>query len=478
MKSAIVVIMVSLSIAGCAHPPVTTLPAVPVADAYKEAGADWVTADPSSPLPHGAWWKLYKDTELDQLQQQLIANSPDLGSALARYQQARATTASIRSAESPTLGTSLDVQRDRQSERRPLRVLGPQSPDEYTSASLSLAFQYELDLWGRIRQQVEAGVAQEQADLADLAAARLSMQAELADTMLTLRGLDQEVSLLGETERAYERETSMIENRRQVGIASGLDLARAQTQLESVRSQLQQLRAQRALLEHTIAALVGANASSFSIRPRIAPTVIPEIPIGLPATLLQRRPDIAAAQQRVIAANASVGVARLAYYPSLSFNLLGGVQSSDLNHFIEAPNIFWAIGPNLLMHLMDGGRRQAEIARTEAVLEESGQNYRGVVLQAFRQVEDQLATLNHYAKAAVAERQATTAAQKTLTLSTTLYQSGAVSYLEVVTAQTASLQAQRNFLDLTTRQQRATVQLVRALGGGWSTESMEVVKKM
>ena len=473
MRVSLIPLVAAVLLAGCAGEPLALLPTPPLATAFKEAPAPWVAAGPADALPRTAWWTLYGDPELDALQQQLLANSPDLASALARYQQARAATDVVRSAQSPTVGASLGVERDRQSEQRPLRVLGPQSPDEYNSATLGVSLQYELDLWGRVRQQVAAGIAQEQAAQADLAGAQLSLQAQLADTLIALRGLDQEVALLRETEAAYARSTKMIDQRHQVGIASGLDLARAQTQLESTRSLRQQAEARRAVLEHAIAALVGANPSTFLIEAKVVSGVIPVIPTGLPSTLLQRRPDIAAAQRRVVAANAGVGVAKTAFFPSLTLNAAGGYQSSDLGHFIAAPNLFWAIGPGLLVNLMDGGRRKAEVARAEAVLDETGQNYRSLVLAAFQQVEDQLALLNHYAAAAQSEAQATTAAQRAQALASNRYREGAVSYLDVVSAQTASLQAQRSLLDLTTRQRRASIQLVRALGGGWSADLIE-----
>ena len=445
-------------------------PDVPVAPAFKEVRGPWVSVEPADTEPRQAWWTRYGDPEMDALQQQLLANSPDLASALARYQQASAATDVLRAAQLPSVGTSLNAQRIRQAELRPLRVLGPTSPDVYNSATLGLDFQYELDLWGRVRQQVNAGEALQQAAQADLANARLALQARLADTLIALRGLDREALLLRETEQAYARAAETIDRRHQGGIASGLDLARAQNQLASTRSQLRQQQAQRALLEHAIAALVGANASSFSIQPQSVDVAMPVVPVGLPSTLLQRRPDIAAAQRRVAAANASVGVARTAVFPSLVLGAQAGYQSSDLDRFIQAPNLFWAIGPTLLVNLFDGGRRKADIARAEASLDEAGQNYRGVVLTAFQQVEDQLALLSQYGEAADAEREATAAAQRSLDLASNRYREGVASYLDVVSAQTANLQARRNALDLDTRQRRASVQLVRALGGGWSPE--------
>lgn len=459
---------VAIGSVGCSQAPVADTPQLPLASAFKEARGPWVSAEPADNVPRPAWWALYGDPEMDALQQQLLANSPDLGSALARYQQASAATDALRAAQSPSLGTSLNAQRIRQSERRPLRVLGPTSPDYYNSGTLGLDFQYELDLWGRVRQQVGAGEALQQAAQADLANARLALQARLADTLIALRGLDREAALLRETEAAYARAAETIGRRHQGGIASGLDLARAHNQLASTRSQLRQQQAQRALLEHAIAALVGANASSFSIEPKAVEVAMPVVPVGLPSTLLQRRPDIAAAQRRVSAANASVGVARSAVFPSLVLGAQAGYQSSDLDRFIQAPNLFWAIGPTLLVNLLDGGRRKADIARAEASLDEAGQNYRGVVLTAFQQVEDQLALLSQYGEAADAERDATAAAQRSLDLASNRYREGVASYLDVVAAQTANLQARRNALDLDTRQRRASVQLVRALGGGWS----------
>jgi NodT family efflux transporter outer membrane factor (OMF) lipoprotein len=465
----IAVTALAAALSACAHMAQAPLPEVAPASAYKEAqpgAVDGIAA--STALQADAWWTQYQDPELDRLQQRLIANSPDLASALARYQQAQAATRVLRAARAPTVGVSLEGERDRQSERRPLR--GATSPNEYNSATLGLDFEYELDLWGRVRQQVVAGVAREQAAQADLAGARLLLEAQLADNMMSLRGADQELSLLSDTETAYTRAAEMVERRHSAGIASGLDVAQAQAQLEAAHSQRHQLQAQRAVLEHAIAALVGDNASTFSIAPQNVPDVVPTVPTGLPSDLLQRRPDITAAQRRVTAANASVGVARTAFFPSVTLSALGGFQTDEFANLIAAPNRFWAIGPALLTTLFDGGRRKAEVARAEAILDEAGHTYRGVVLAAFQQVEDQLALLHRYGEAATAERAAVAASQQALNLANNRYRDGAASYLDVVTAQTTSLQARRNALDLTTRQRRATVQLARALGGGWSSQ--------
>lgn len=470
MKASLTALAVAALIAGCAEPPKTVLPDVPMTTGFKEARGPWVEAGSSTtaPIAFDGWWKGYGDPELDALQQRLIANSPDLASALARYQQARAATESLRSAQSPTLNSSLNGQRIRQSESRPLRVLGPTSPDWYNSATLGLDLSYEVDLWGRISQQVRAGLASERAAAADLAAARLALQAQLADSMLQLRGLDRDNALLADAEEAYTRAFDLISRRHQAGIASGLDQARAEGQLESARSQRRQSQAQRAVLEHAIAALVGANASNFRIEPAASlDLAVPVVPTGLPSTLLERRPDIAAAQQRVVAATATLGVAKTAFFPSVVLSAQGGFQSSDFGRFLEAPNLFWAIGPTLAYNLFDGGRRQAEEARASAALDESAQRYRGTVLAAFQQVEDQLVLLDRYGEALASENKSVAAAERSLALATNRYRAGAAAYLEVVTSQTAGLQARRSAVDLATRQRRATVALVRALGGGW-----------
>ena len=459
--------LLALALAACSQAPVLRLPDVPLAPSYKEA-APWTTAQPADQLPRGAWWTAYGDGELDALQQRLLTGSPDLAAALARYRQAQAVTEQLRASQWPTVNAALADQRNRQSEMRPLRVLGPLSPNEYGSNTLGLSVDYELDLWGRVGSLVESGRAQEQAAQAELASAQLALQAQLADSYIALRGLDRDAQWLRESEAAYGKALELVRQRHVGGLVSGLDLARAQAQLEAVRSQSSQSLAQRALLEHAIAALLGESPSSFAIAPRATEFALPTIPAGLPSTLLQRRPDIAAAERRVAAANASVGVARAAPFPTVTLSGVGGLQSGRFDDFIRAPNLFWTVGPTLVMSLFDAGRRQAEIARTQAVLDENGARYRAVVLAAFQQVEDNLALLQRLGAAAESEAATVEAAQRALAIATTRYREGAASYLEVVTAQTTALQAQRSASELATRQRRASVQLIKALGGGWA----------
>ena len=460
----------SVALAACSQAPVLKMPQTPTVTAFKEA-APWVTAQPADALPRGPWWTLYGDADLNDLENRLVANSPDLAAALARYQQSRSATDEIRAAQYPTVSTSLNIQRDKQSETEPLRVLGPNSPNEYSSNTLGFNLQYELDFWGHVRDQVKAGEAMDQAAKDDLETARLSLQAQLADSYILLRSLDRDGALLAQAEDAYGKALALIQRRHDGGIASGLDLARAEAQLEEARSQARQSLAQRALAEHAIAALVGEAASNFSLPPKVTDVALPAIPTGLPSTLLQRRPDIAAAERRVVASNASVGVAKTAFFPTVTLGGLFGYQTNHLNSsFISAPNTLWAVGPTMFLTLFDAGKRKAEVARVQAVLDESGAKYRSVVIGAFQQVEDNLALLNHYGAAAEAETAALAASQRSLDHANARYKEGAASYLEVVTSQTATLQSQRSALDLATRQRRASVQLIKALGGGWTDE--------
>ncbi len=458
----------TLALAGCSLAPPPQLPEVPMAASYREE-APWTPAQPADQLPRDGWWQLYGDAELDALQQRLLANSPDLAAALARYRQAEAVTRQSESALLPRLNGSATVQRLQQSQMRPLRPPpAPNAADQYSSNTLGVAADYEVDLWGRISNQVTSSQSTQQAVANDLASARLSLAAQLADGYLTLRGLDRESAFLQQSVESYVKALELTQTRHQGGIASGLDVARAQTLLDNARSQLAQSRAQRALVEHAIAALVGESASSFSIAPRLTEVRVPPVPVELPSTLLQRRPDIAAAQRRVAAANANVGVVRAGYYPAIMLGASAGYQSSDASDWIKAPNLFWSVGPSLVVNLFDAGKRRAEEAQSRALLDEAGAKYRGVVLAAFQQVEDNLALLNHYQSAREAEQSAVAAAQRSVQLAQSRYREGVANYLEVVTAQVAALQSERNALNLAVRQQRASVQLIRALGGGWS----------
>jgi NodT family efflux transporter outer membrane factor (OMF) lipoprotein len=454
----------TLLLAGCSLAPPLKTPQIPTAPAYKEIGP-WTPAQPADRLPRDSWWSLYDNAQLDELQKRLVDGNPTLAAALANYLQARALSDQARAGLFPTLGASASVQRYRESRNYPLR--GPTTPTYYDDNIVGGSVSYELDLWGQIRNQVAAGEANAAASAADLENARLSLIAQLVDDYIQLRSLDRNGAILDQTVSAYSRALGLTEQRHDAGIAPGLDVSQAQTQLDAARSQAAQTFAQRALMEHAIAALLGVSASTFSIKPEIVDVRLPQIPSGVPSTLLERRPDIAAAQRRMIAANADIGVARAAYFPTLTLGAQGGFEGNAFSNWLGAPSSFWAIGPNALLNVFDGGLRRAQVAQARAEFDASAASYRSVVVSAFQQVEDDLATLNHYHDAAVEERAAVDAAQRTLDFSLALYKQGAMDYLTVVTSQTALLQNQLEALNLDTLQLLASVDLIRALGGGW-----------
>jgi NodT family efflux transporter outer membrane factor (OMF) lipoprotein len=454
----------TLTLGACSLAPPLKVPEVPTGDAYKEIGPR-TQAQPSDRLPRDSWWTLYDTAELDELEKRLIDGNPTLAAAVANYAEARAISDQARAGLFPTLGVGAGVQRDRDSRNAPLTTSA--TPAYYNDNSVGGSISYELDLWGQIRNEVAAGKANAAASAADLENARLSLIAQLVGDYIQLRSLDRESQILAESVTAYARALSLTQQRHDAGIAPGLDVSQAQTQLDATRSQASQTLAQRALMEHAIAALLGVSASTFSIQPAIVDIPLPQVPSGVPSTLLERRPDIAAAQRRMIAANANIGVARAAYFPSLTLGAQGGFESRGFSNWLSAPSAFWAVGPNTLLSVFDGGLRRAQVAQARAEFDASAANYRGIVVGAFQQVEDSLATLNYYHNASVDEKAAVDAAQHTLDLSMALYVQGATDYLTVVTSQTALLQTQLTDLNLDTLQLLASVNLIRSLGGGW-----------
>jgi NodT family efflux transporter outer membrane factor (OMF) lipoprotein len=458
---------IAVALTGCSLAPTYKTPATPQAQAYRDVGP-WVTAEPSDHLPRDHWWQSYGDAQLDQLQTQLLANNTDLAAALAHYEQAQAYSAQARSELFPQIGVGANGQRDRESNNTPHYA----APGEYNAYTVGVQASYEVDLWGQVRNTVEAGRDNALAAKADLASVQLSLQAQLADAYMQLRGYDQQIALLQQTIEAYQKALKLTQTLHAGGIVSGLDVSRAQTQLSDARSQWSQALAQRALMQDQIAVLVGENAATFNLPAQTAAIPVPVIPVDVPSSLLQRRPDVAAAERHVAAANAGIGVARAAWFPSLTLSAQGGYQSSGWANLFTAPSRMWALGPQLAFDLFDGGYRKATIEAAKAKTDEAGATYRGVVLQAFQQVQDNLALLDHLGTASVSQKDASDAAQHALDLSMTQYKHGAVSYLDVVTAQTTALQEQRGLLQLDTQRLRASVQLIRALGGGWSTEQL------
>ncbi|EIK95880.1 RND efflux system outer membrane lipoprotein [Pseudomonas sp. M47T1] len=454
-------------LSACSLAPAYQVPPIETAAQYRNVGP-WTPAQPADQMSRDGWWAIYHDSRLNALQQQLAANNPDLSAALAHYAQAQAYLAQVRSDLFPLLKGFANPQRIRQSDTRPLRATG--GPSDYNSVTVGVEVDYEVDLWGRVRNSVNAGTDEAQAAAADLASARLSLQTQLTDNYIRLRGLDQQTQLLTATTEAFGKALSLTEGLHGGGIVSGLDVARARTQLSSAKSQLSQNQTQRALMEHAIAALVGAQPAQFSLPMDTARIELPVVPTGVPSALLQRRPDIAAAERRVAEANAKIGIARAAYFPTITLSPQIGYQSDQYAGLLAAPNLFWSIGPSLVATLLDGGKRKAGVDAARAATDEAAGHYRSVVLGAFQQVEDNLTLIAGLGNALQDQRDAASAAHDSESLALSRYKDGAVGYLDVVEAQTASLQAQSGVLDLQTRQLSANVQLVKSLGGGWSTE--------
>jgi NodT family efflux transporter outer membrane factor (OMF) lipoprotein len=460
---------------GCSFAPPYHAPATSLPTTFKEGGA-WQLARPADRVPRDAWWSVYRDPVLDRLEVQVAAANPDVAAAIARHDEAAADLSQARSGLFPTIGAQASVERQRQSDNRPLR--GTDQPSVYGTNTVDVGISYDLDLWGKVRNEVSAGRAAVEASEADLESVRLSLQASLANAYFNLRGLDAQQQLLDDTIDTYRRALKLTLSRHAGGIASELDVSRAQTQLDTARASADDIAARRALYEHAIASLSGTPASDFSLGAVTDAAYLPSIPTGVPAALLQRRPDIAAAERRVAQANAQIGVAKAAYFPDISLGLDGGYQSDTLSPWLMAPNEMWSVGPSLVFTLFDGGRRAALTQQARAKLAENGAKYKAAVLLAFRQVEDNLAQLHHLGDEATQQNEALNAAQRTLTLSMSRYRDGVVSYLDVVTAQTTELDTQIASLNLNTRRLLASVGLIEALGGGWSSDGAEAVQSV
>ena len=475
LKGVAVASLFATALAGCNFAPPYVAPSLTMPAAFKEVGP-WTTAAPADALKRGFWWTSFGDETLSSLEEKVDTANSTLAAALAAFDQARAFAAEARSNLVPTV-TALNTNTyNRQSLERPLRGAG--QPNEYANNSIGGDLSYEFDFWGRVRNLVAAGAAQAQASAADLETARLSLHVELANDYLQLRGLDAQTILLVSTVNAYDRALKLTQARHNGGVSSGLDVDRAAAQLSSAKAQVSDVAAQRALYEHAIATLVGQPASSFTIAVASTPRTIPAMPTGVPSTLVQRRPDIAAAERRAFAANRQIGVARAAYFPTITLDAQAGFENTGGNSLLIAPNTFWTIGPQLALTLFDGGLRKAQVAASKAAFLLASANYRATVLTAFQQVEDQLALSNHYAVEATDQANAVRSTQGATQISLVRYREGATNYLDVVTAQTAELLAEQTALALETRRQQATINLVRALGGGWSEADLPQIGKV
>jgi NodT family efflux transporter outer membrane factor (OMF) lipoprotein len=455
-------------LAGCAVGPDYRRPAAETPAAYKEIQG-WKLAEPRDDLTRGNWWEIYGDPELNTLVRQVEVSNQNVRAAEAQVRQALAILGSARAANYPTVSAGLGASRGQgtsASSSTGTTVVTPGAAIRNTDR-VSLGAAWEADVWGRIARTVEADEAAAEASAADLQAALLSARATLVQTYLQLRINDAQRRLLEQTIVAYERSLTITRNRYEAGVAGRSDVAQAETQLRSTQSQAIDLGVQRAQLEHAIATLLGRAPADFRLPPGDAIPSLPSIPVGLPSELLERRPDIAGAERRIAAANAQIGVAQAAFFPALTFSASGGYQNSSFSQLMTLPNRFWSLGPSLAATLFDGGARSAQKEQAIAAYDRSVAIYRQAVLVAFQDVEDNLAALRILAEEAEAQRAAQMAAAEALALTDNLYQAGTVSYLNVVSAQAASLAADRASLGITGSRLVASVLLQKALGGGW-----------
>ncbi len=448
---------------GCSLAPAYKKPDVQVPAAYKEAAAVWQPAQPADHEPRGDWWKAYGDSTLDDLIARLDKANADLAAAAAHFDQATAYAAQARASYFPTVSAGAYATRNKQSLHRALR--SATQPTYYNDYSAGLGATYEVDLWGRVRNLVDSGEASAEAAADDLQSIHLSLRAELVNDYLALRMLDAQAKLLADEVQSYGKALELTQNRFAGGIDSALDVSRAKVQLETAKAKQSDTAASRALYEHAIATLVGEAASSFTIAPAVVELQVPAIPVGVPSTLLQRRPDIAAAERRLFAANANVGVARTAFFPSVILAASGGYESANQTGWLTAPNLFWSIGPNVLLTVFDAGRRDAIVAQANAAYKVAGAQYRGAVLRAFQEVEDNLSLLNDLTEESTALAEAVKDTSRVLEIAMNRYREGASSYLDVVVAQASAQQVQLDELNVRRRKLQASVNLIRALGG-------------
>jgi NodT family efflux transporter outer membrane factor (OMF) lipoprotein len=461
-------------LSGCAVGPRYSKPTTPAPPSYKEVPADWKTAQPSDQIARGKWWEIFEDPKLNALEEQINVSNQNLKAAEAQFRQARALVRFNRAAYYPTLTAGASAAREHLSQNRPLVTSA--TPTNVTDLVIPFDVSYEADVFGRVRHTVEAARANAQASAGDLESVSLSLHAELAFDYFEMRTLDAEEQLLNSNVTSFERALDLTQSRYKGGVASAVDVAQAQTQLENTRTQAIDVLIQRAQNEHAIAVLTGQPASTFTVPAAAWNNPPPAIPPGLPSELLERRPDVAAAERRVAAANAQVGVARAAYFPIFSLTGSGGFESGAISTLIQGPSGFLTAGASAAVTAFDVGRRRAVSEQARAAYDESVANYRQTVLTAFQEVEDNLAALRILNDEAKAQEAAVAAAEHSLDLSTNRYKGGVVSYLEVTTAQSTALADERAAVDILRRRMTASVSLIKALGGGWNSANLPSVK--
>lgn len=458
-----------LLLGGCAVGPKYVRPTAIVPPAYKEP-ENFKQAQPSDAIAKGKWWEIYGDPQLNALEEQVNVSNQTLKAAQQQFLEARAALRIARAGYFPTISVAPTAAGNRQSQNKALFSTG--EVVTYADYQLPVDAAYEPDVWGRVRRTVEAARSEVQASSADLANVQLSLQAELALDYFQLRGLDSQKQLLDSTVASYEKALQLTQSRYSGGIASAVDVAQAQTQLETTRAEDVDVSVQRAAFEHAIAVLVGKPPAEFSQAASPLADPPPPIPPGLPSDLLERRPDIAAAERRVQEANAQIGVARAAYFPVFSITGSGGFESQAIGALLNGPSGFWSLAGSAAELVFEGGQRRGASEQARAAYNQSVDNYRQTTLNAFQEVEDNLAALRILEEEAKTQDGAVAAAQHSLDLSSSRYKGGVASYLEVTTAQSAALGDEVTAVDILTRRVVASVLLIKALGGGWNTSQI------
>lgn len=453
--------------AGCSTGPAYVRPTLKVPDHFQEAdrlAPGWTSAQPVDASIRGPWWQLFGDATLNGLEERVDAGNQDIAKAVAALQQAKAEAGVARSAYYPTVTAGVAANRNHTSQNVVGRSLAGKTVSDFSGG---LDVSWEPDLFGRIKHQVDAATARYQASNADLASVRLAMHAELALDYVDLRNADAQAALLKQTVEDYRRARDLVQVRVNGGIASQSDLAEAETQLQIAQAQWVDLGESRAHYAHAMATLVGVPPSSLDLPASVSAMTLPRVPVGVPSTLLQRRPDIAAAERHVAASNADVGEATSAFFPDLILSASGGFESSSFAQWASLPSRFWAIGPALVGTIFDGGRRKHQLQAAQAKEDAAAADYRQTVLTAFQDVEDNLASLRVLSTEAGVQQRAVEAASQAEALAMTRYKAGATDYLDVVTTQSTALTQRRAYDDLTRRQLESSIRLIKGLGGGW-----------
>jgi NodT family efflux transporter outer membrane factor (OMF) lipoprotein len=463
----------AMLVAGCAVGPDYVRPKVEAPAQYKEL-AGWRAAQPADAAPKGEWWTRFGDAELDSLIGRIDISNQNIRIAEANLRQARALADQARAGLFPTLAGSGSATRTKSPSL-------PNAPSFATGAvnnfNASLNASWEPDFWGGVRRSVEAGEANWQASAAELENARLSARATLAQNYFSLRVADVTRKTLEETVEAYQRSLELTRNRYAAGVAARVDVVQAEVQLKSTQAQLIDVGVQRAQLEHAIALQLGLAPADFSLPAEPLAARMPPIPVGVPSELLERRPDVAAAERRTAAANANIGVAQAAFFPTVTLSAAAGSRTTTLGDLFSAPTRFWSLGAALAQPLFDAGLRSAQKAQAVAVYDQQVATYRQTVLAGFQQVEDNLAALRILEEEATLQDEVVQAARQAVELTNNQYQAGVVSYLNVLSAQATLLANQRSAVDILGRRLSASVALIMALGGGWSAqEGLTAVK--